>query len=130
MLYQHKKSKEVVHLVYSDADICVYIAAIDLTKKKGPEDSIGAGIVFKGNKKEFKKEFKKASSKQKKIYRDVPQDALEQVLDIIKTDKYGLVNHTNEYLLKDIEAENEYYKDFHKNMTEEEYEKMLEELKD
>lgn len=129
MLYINKKTKEVVELLYSDSKMCIYVSAKENLDNTG-EGVIGEGIVFKGTKKSFKQYFKKASTKISSAYIELDEDAKDEVYSICLGDAYGILNHTKEYIQGNIGLQEKELKDFHKNQTEEERIKMLEDLKD
>lgn len=129
MLYVNKKSNKVVELLYSDNKMCIYVSS-KLNVDASGEGEVGTGIVFKGNKKSFKRFFKKANKKIEKGYHELDEAAKEEVYSICLGDSYGLLNHTAEYIEGNMKLEDKEWNEFHKNMTEEEREEMLEDLKD
>ena len=129
MLYVNKKSKEVVELLYSDSKMCVYVSSRDNLDKSG-EGEIGEGIVFKGNKKTFKRFFKKGSRKILDSYQELDEAAKEEVYAICIGDSYGILNHSKEYIEGNVKLQEKAIQEFHENQTDEEREKMLEDLKD
>ena len=105
MVFQNKKSKKLVELVYSNNEICVLVA-------EGETE----GLVFKGNKTKLKEFFVKKSKKED----FVPDWLKKQIIDHITTDYEGIVRYPQEYA------------DYSAKLwqSEEEFNEMLEELKD
>lgn len=134
MLYVNKKNKnEIVELLHSDSQVCVYVASMPVeTDKDGKlvEAVVGEGVFFKGNKKEFKKVYKKASKKIQDTYTVLPEDVKDEVYGITLGDRYGLLNHSAEYVAGNIRLQEEEIAEFHRNQTEEEREQMLKDLRD
>lgn len=129
MLYVNKKTKEVVELLFSDAQMCVYVLSVENLDAQG-DGEIGQGIVFKGTKKAFKRFFKKANKKVTDNYQELDEAAKDEVYAITLGDRYGIMGHTAEYIAGNKNAENKEWQKFHEEQTEEDRLKMLEELKD
>ncbi len=129
MLYQNKKTKEVIELLHSDNEMCVYTSSakkdVDHT-----EEYVAGGVIFKGNKREFKQKYKKASTKQKIDFVSITDDAKEQILEVALGDRYGILNHSAEYFQSNLNMQDNDYRKLHESQTDEEYEAMCEELKD
>lgn len=128
MLYVNKKSKEVVELLFSDNEMCVYVASIPIDD--GVEGTIGEGIVFKGTKKSFKRFFKKANKKIQDTYTELDEAAKDEVYAITLGDRYGIMNHSAEYIQGNIKLQDKEAAEYHAGLTEEEYLQSLEDLKD
>lgn len=121
MFYVNKRDPEdVVDLIHSEAGFCI---VIDQQDSLASGKSVGR-IIRKG-KKQFKKDYKKASPKFIKI--EVHEYEKEQIIEEILVDKYGIMNHTEEYIeRKQLAERNEYFE----NMSEEEYRESLKDLAD
>lgn len=129
MLYQDKETKDIVELLFSDNTMCVYVKSVPVTDV-GVGETIGQGVIFKGTKKEFKKEFKKAPKKVYDKYDELDEAAKDEVFAITLGDRYGLLNHTQEYIKSNLKLQDKEWAEFHENISDEDREKMLEELKD
>ena len=129
MLYENKKTKEIVELLHSDNLMCVYVVSVNEFDSQG-DGTIGEGIVFKGTKKEFKKSFKKANKKTYLSYNELDDEAKGEVYAITLGDRYGILNHTKDYVDGNIKNQDKEWKKFHEEQTQEEREKMLNELAD
>lgn len=122
MFYVNKKdNEEVVELIYSESGFCIVIDQRD-TLMSGNN----VGRLIRMGKKQFKKDFKKASPRFVKI-KAVNEYEKQEVIDSILTDKYGIINHTEEYVeRKKLADRREYFED----LSDEDYEASLIELAD
>ena len=55
MHYINNKTKEIVELIYSDNEFCLYVPQVEIDSTEGELN----GNIFYGNKDKFKKTFKK-----------------------------------------------------------------------
>lgn len=128
MLYVNKQSKEVVELLHSDNEMCVYVTSVPI--EDGVEGTIGEGVVFKGTKKTFKRFFKKANKKIQDTYTELDEAAKDEVYAITLGDRYGIMNHSAEYIAGNQKLQDKEAAEYHAELTEEEYLQSLEDLKD
>lgn len=105
MVFENKKSKKKVELIYSNNEICVLVA-------EGETE----GLIFNGNKTKLKQFFNRKAKEED----FVPDWLKKQIIDHITTDYEGIVRHP------------EYYANYSATLwqSEEEFTAMLEDLKD
>jgi len=105
LVFKHKTSKKIAELIYSNNEICVLVW-----------EGSSEGFIFKGNKTKLKAVFQKQSKK-----KDFVESWLkEQIIEHVTTDYEGIVRNPKEY------------SDYSAGLwqSEEEFKKLLEELKD
>jgi len=84
------------------------------------------GFIVKGSKRELLKVGYKKTKKSFEITEKMKYQ-IEDIIERYNTDKIGILNYTEDYLTKQELTDR---KEYFQNLTEEEYEKSLEELKD
>ena len=84
------------------------------------------GSIIKGSKRILKKRGYKKTKESFEINEEMKYK-IQDILETYKTDKIGILNYTEDYLAKqELKDRQEYFE----NLSEEEYQKNLEELKD
>jgi hypothetical protein len=87
MFYQNKKTKEIVELIYSDNDFCIYVPAKEIEEVATELN----GNIINGNKNIFKKYFKKFK---KCTIEPLEREAVDSIVSTYLFDKKRL-NTTN-----------------------------------
>jgi hypothetical protein len=122
LFYVNKKNTEdVVELIHSEAGVCIVVDQQDTLMSGNP-----SGRILRMGKKQFKKTFKKASTKFIKIE---PTDEYKkkEIIEHFMIDKFGIMNYTEDYVERMKYADR---KKYFGNLSDEEYEKSLEDLAD
>jgi hypothetical protein len=122
LFYVNKKNTEdVVELIHSEAGVCIVVDQQDTLMSGNP-----SGRILRMGKKQFKKTFKKASTKFIKIE---PTDEYKkkEIIEHFMTDKFGIMNYTEDYVERMKYTDR---KEYFENLSDEEYEKSLEDLAD
>ena len=120
MFYVNKK-EDVVELIYSEQGIVIVVDQQDSLMAGNP-----IGRIIKTGKKQFKKDFKKASDKFIKMD-TVNKIQKEEIINTFLTDKYGIINHSEEYIERMKYSDR---KEYFEGIDEETYNNTLKEFAD
>lgn len=85
MFYKNKKTNDVVELIYSDNEYCIYVPEEEIKNVEGELN----GSIFFGNKDKFKQSFKKAK---KVTTQPLEEPAVESIVSTFLFDKRRFKN--------------------------------------
>lgn len=95
MIYEHKKTKELVDLIASGPGWCCIV------KLKGDNNyDKSDGTIIKGSKKDFKKFYQKVSPKKiaKNNLKEVPELLRKEVSEQVKYDIFSILHELDSYI--------------------------------
>jgi polyribonucleotide nucleotidyltransferase len=114
-------SSDVIEIIYSEPGVSIIIEQKETLRTGTP-----TGKIVRKGKKDLKKIYKKAKNKNIEVP-PVSTTEKEAIIEEFKTDKYGILKHTQSYIEKKKQIDRvEYFE----NLSDEEYLASLEELKD
>jgi hypothetical protein len=124
LFYINKTNKQdIIELIYSDEK-----ASVVVSQKDTLENGTPTGKIIRETKKELKKRYKKIKADHKLVkVQPVSDEDFDMIMETYKRDRYGILQHTENYIEKDKRLD---YLEYHKNLSEEDYVDNLVKLSD